>query len=151
MINATDIKALRDQTGLSVMQCKKALESSDGDMEKAILNLKEQGAAIASKKSDRELGSGVVSSYIHGGGAIGALVVLQCETDFVAKNEEFVNLAREIAMQLAAVPAETEEELLASPYIKDSSKTIGDLIQSGIQKFGENTRLGRFVRFAVGE
>lgn len=97
------IKQLRTETGVSVMQCKKALEEAGGDMEKAKVLLRKQSAKAASKKADRELGAGVVRSYIHGNGTVGAMVELNCETDFVAKNEEFVQLADDIAMHVAAM------------------------------------------------
>ena len=102
MITTDQVKELRDRTGISIMQCKKALEEASGDMEKALVLLKKKGAEIADKKSDRSLGAGVVASYIHSTGSVGAMVELWCETDFVAKNEEFKALAREIAMQIAA-------------------------------------------------
>ena len=96
------IKSLRDRTSLSIMQCKKALEEADGDMEKAVVILQKESKNVANKKSDRNLGAGVVASYIHGAGSVGAIVELSCETDFVAKNEEFKALAYDLAMQVAA-------------------------------------------------
>ena len=105
-ITTEQIKELRDATGVSVMQCKKALEEAGGDMAKALLLLKKKSADIAAKKGDRELGSGTVATYIHANGAVGAMVLLSCETDFVAKNEEFKILAYEIAMQIAAASPE---------------------------------------------
>ena len=103
MITTEQIKELRDQTGISVMQCKKALEEAGGDKDKAIIILNKKSSQIAEKKSDRTLGAGAVQSYIHAGGSVGALVELLCETDFVAKNEEFKTLAYNLAMQVAAV------------------------------------------------
>jgi elongation factor Ts len=107
------IKQLRDDTGISIMQCKKALEEAEGDMDKAKVILSKASAKSASKKADRDLGAGVVSSYIHAGGSVGSMVELLCETDFVSKNEEFIALAREIAMQVAATDPEyiTGEEI----------------------------------------
>src|SRR3989344_7071728 len=102
MITMEQIKELRDKTGVSVMQCKKALEESGGDMDKALIILRKKGSDIASKKSDRTLGSGRIASYIHGNGSIGSLVELSSETDFVSKNDEFYALAHDIAMQVAA-------------------------------------------------
>jgi elongation factor Ts len=102
-IEMEQIKALRDETGVSVMQCKKALEDAGGDIEKARMMLRKKSGEIAAKKSDRALGSGVVAAYIHGHGSVGAMVELACETDFVAKNEEFKQLAYEIAMHIAAI------------------------------------------------
>ena len=109
------IKQLRDETGVSIMQCKKALEEAGGDIEKAKVALRKISAQVAAKKSDRELGSGVVQAYIHAGNSVGAMVLLSCETDFVAKNEEFVKLAYDIAMHAAATAPEfvSREEVTA--------------------------------------
>lgn len=101
-ITSANIKELRDKTGISVMQCKKALEEADGDMDKAVIILKKKRSEAADKKSDRELGAGAIGSYLHNTNEVAALVFLGCETDFVSKNEEFVALARDIAMQVAA-------------------------------------------------
>ena len=100
------VKELRDLTGISVMQCKKALEEADGNKEKALVLLRKKGASVAAKKADRELKAGTVASYVHAGGTIGAMVVLSCETDFVSGNEEFKTLARDLAMQVAATAPE---------------------------------------------
>jgi elongation factor Ts len=101
-ITSTQLKELRDKTGISVMQCKKALEEAEGDMEKAVIILKKKRSEAAEKKSDRELGAGAIGAYIHNTNEVAAMVQLSCETDFVSKNEEFVALAKEIAMQVAA-------------------------------------------------
>lgn len=101
-ITSTHIKQLRDKTGISVMQCKRALEEAEGDMEKAVIILKKKRSEAADKKSDRELGAGAVGAYMHNTNEVAALVLLACETDFVSKNEEFIALAREIAMHVAA-------------------------------------------------
>ncbi len=152
-VSAQDIKQLRDRTGVSMMQCREALEEAAGDIEKAIEILQSKGAAVAAKKSGRDLGSGTVQSYIHGHGAVGSLVELLCETDFVAKNEEFQQLAKDIAMQIAATDEEIltagAEAILGQPSIKDPSRTIGMLIEGAVQKFGERTELGRFAKFAL--
>ena len=103
MATTEEIKALRDETGVSIMQCKKALEEAGGDVEKAKVLLRKQSAAIASKKADRTLGAGIASAYVHAGGSVVAAVVLACETDFVSKNEEFQKLAYQIAMHVAAM------------------------------------------------
>lgn len=105
-ITTADVKKLRDETGISIMQCKKALEEAQGDMEKARVILEKQSKAVASKKADRELGAGTVASYVHNTGTVGAMVELLCETDFVARNEEFKALAYDIAMQIAATSPE---------------------------------------------
>ena len=102
-VSSDQLKELRDQTGISVMQCKKALEEAEGDMQKALVLLKKKGAEVAEKKSDRELGAGVIGVYTHNTNEVAAMVHLACETDFVAKNETFVQLARDIAMQIAAM------------------------------------------------
>lgn len=101
-ITSTQLKELRDKTGISVMQCKKALEEAEGDMDKAVIILKKKRSEAAEKKSDRELGAGAVGVYIHNTNEVASMVLLSCETDFVSKNEEFVALAREVAMHVAA-------------------------------------------------
>ncbi|MFH1402609.1 MAG: elongation factor Ts [Patescibacteria group bacterium] len=111
MITIDQVKELRDKTGISVMQCKKALEETDGDAEKAIIILNKQSKAIAEKKAGRSLASGVVQAYVHAGGGVGSMVELLCETDFVAKNEEFKTLAYDIAMHITATnPAFLKKE-----------------------------------------
>mgnify|MGYP001593228406 FL=1 len=149
MITTEEIKALREETGLSIMQCQKALEEAGGDKSKAIAILKAKGAEIASKKGDRALGAGVVNSYIHTGETVGVLLEHLCETDFVAKNPEFKSVAKDIAMHIAAMKPEDTTELLGQPFIKDSTKTIGDLINNTVQKFGERTEVGHFTRFSI--
>ena len=105
-ISTEAVKALRDKTGISVMQCKKALEEAGGDMEKALVLLRKKGATVAAKKADRTLAAGAIGSYVHTTGAIGAMVMLSCETDFVSNNQEFKDLARDLAMQVAATSPE---------------------------------------------
>jgi len=147
MITTEQIKELRDRTGISVAQCKKALEEGGGDMDKALAILKTQGAAIAEKKSSRVLAAGKVSAYIHSNGNMGTLVEVHSETDFVAKNPEFKILADDLAMHIAAMNPVDSVELLEQPFIKDPSLTIKDLIQNHVQKFGERIEIVRFVRF----
>jgi len=118
MISTDQVKELRERTGLSIMQCKKALEESSGDMEKAIIILRKNSASIAGKKADRTLGAGTIASYIHGEGTVGAIVELSCETDFVAKNEEFKALAYDLAMQVAA----TDPQFIKMEEIGDDAK-----------------------------
>ena len=149
MATTEEIKKLREETGLSIMQCQKALEEAGGDRDRAIALLKTKAAEIASKKSDRILGAGVVSAYIHAGDTVGVLLELLCETDFVAKNPEFKSVAREIAMHVAAMKPENTAELLEQPFIKDPSKKIGDLVNNTVQKFGERTEIGHFVRYSL--
>lgn len=120
MITTEQIKELRDQTGVSVMQCKKALEEADGSLEKALVILRKKSSEIAAKKGDRSLGSGAVASYIHSTGTVGTLVLLSSETDFVSKNEEFRRLAYDIAMHVAA----TNPEFLSMADVDEVSKTL---------------------------
>ena len=118
MVTTDEIKQLRDKTGVSVMQCKKALEEAGGDMEKALIILAKQASASAEKKSERDLGAGTIAAYIHGEGSVGAMVELSCETDFVAKNEDFKKLAYELAMQVAA----TNPKYLSEDDVDDQAR-----------------------------
>ncbi len=147
MITTEQIKDLRERTGISISQCKKALEDAGGDMTKALEALKAQGAAIAAKKADRALGSGVVSAYIHSNKRMGALIEIHSETDFVANNPEFKALADDIAMHVAAMVPTDLLELAEQPFVKDPSQTVADLIKLHIQKFGERIEVARFSRF----
>jgi elongation factor Ts len=164
-IKAELVKELRDKTGISIMQCRKALEEAGGDISKAMTILSQNSAEIAGKKEGRTLGAGYVATYVHATGTIGTMVELLCETDFVAQNEEFRKLARDIALHATAtnpeylkatdVPAGSDAiangaVLLDQPFIKNPEMTITNLIQGMIQKFGEKMELSRFVRFSVG-
>ncbi len=144
------LKSLREETGVSLAACREALFQSGGDLTKAREFLTARGAAVAEKKSTRTLGAGTVASYVHGG-KIGALVELCAETDFVAKHEEFVELANDLAMQVAALSPANSEELLAQPSIKKPEVTIADLVTALIQKFGERITVGQIARIAVGD
>lgn len=148
MITTEQIKELREKTGISIAQCKKALEEAGGDMAKALEWLKAKSAEIADKKADRELGAGVVSAYIHGD-KIGAMITLQTETDFVSKNPEVKALADDIAMHVSAMMPADVAELLTQPFIKNPDQTVGDLIKTAIQKFGERVEVGQIVRIEV--
>lgn len=191
-ITTENVKKLRQQTGVSVMQCKKALEEADGDMEQAKVIIQRKSKEAADKKAERELGAGVVQAYVHTNNTVGAIVELSCETDFVAKNEEFRTLAYDIAMHIvasnpvykdkASIPEEdwenakkaieselegtpedkreqimdgklnayfSEKLLMEQPFVKDSEKTIGNMIEEAIQKFGENTDVTGFARFSI--
>jgi len=148
-ISTEEIKALREETGLSIMQCKKALEDANGDKTQALALLKEKGAEIASKKGDRNLGAGVVVAYVHQGDTVGVMLELLCETDFVAKNPDFKAVGKDIAMHIAAMSPENTAELLEQPFIKDPSKKISDMINGTIQKFGERTEVGNFIRYSI--
>lgn len=195
-ITADMVKKLREETGAGVLDCKKALEQTDGDFEAAAEILREKGLAAAAKKSTREAHEGIVGSYIHMGSKVAALVEVNCETDFVARTEEFQTLARDLAMQVVAsrpryvhrneIPADVLEEerasvaasgegsgksadvvekmidgkmekfyaeavLLDQPFIKDPSKTVGNLITESIAKLGENVVVRRFARIEIGE
>ncbi len=159
------VKELRDASGSGVMDAKRALEEAEGDMTQAAAILRERGLAAAAKRAERETGQGVVDTYIHAGGRIGALVEVNCETDFVANTDEFRSLVHEIAMQVAAMNpavvsaddreaglegADDEVALLSQPWVKDASKTISDLVQDSMAKTGENIRVRRFARFELG-
>lgn len=148
-ITTDQIKKLRDETGVSVMQCKKALEEAAGDLEKAKIILRKISKQSADKKADRTLGAGVVVSYIHSNGTVGAIVEFLCETDFVARNEEFKTLAKDIAMHITAMNPENLEELLNQDFIKSPEKIIKNLVEEAVQKFGERTEIGRFARFSI--
>lgn len=175
-ITASQVKELREQTGAGIMECKRALEETGGDVAKAIALLKQQGLAKAEKKTGRAASQGIIEPYIHGGGRIGSLVEVNCETDFVARTADFRALAHDLAMQVAAtapryvsldeVPeaawAELEKEfgsrelattgavLLEQPFIKDGKLTVQDLVRDHIAKLGENIIVSRFARFEVG-
>lgn len=151
MVTVEQIKALRDETGVSIAQCKQALESAGGDLAKAREALGEKSAEIAAKKSTRSLGAGVIGLYLHTGSTIGVLVELACETDFVAKNEQFSALANELAMHVAAFQPPAVEDLLAQPFIKDPGIVVADVIKNLTQKFGERVEVIRFVRLEVGQ
>jgi len=194
-IKPEDVKKLREQTGAGIMDCKRALESSGGDYEKAALWLREKGLSTAAKKAGRAAREGIVTSYIHHGSRLGVLLELNCETDFVARTDDFQQLARDLAIQVAGmapvyvsrddVPSEVIEEqkrlfavdaerdgrpadriptivegklnkwleaicLLEQPY-RDTDLKIADLINEKVALLGENIRVARFARMAVGE
>ncbi len=186
------LKELRNETGVSVMQCKKALDEAEGDMSKARVILQKKGSEAAAKKADRTLGAGCVDAYVHSTGEVAAIVNLECETDFVSKNEDFKTLTRNIAMHVAAQapkfisrddidegaiktarevfakevkdkPKEMQEKILEGklnsyfreivlmeqPFIKEPDKTIGDLVNGAVQKFGEKVVIGEISRVSV--
>lgn len=175
-ITAEMIKALREETGAGILDCKVALAASDGDMEGAREILRKKGLAVAAKVAGREAREGQVESYIHSGGRMGVLLELNCETDFVARTEEFRTLAHDLALQVAAadpryispqeVPPEVWERekanypsaedyyrevcLLSQPFVKDQGMTVGELITQVQAKLGENIALRRFVRYELG-
>ena len=160
------IRSLREQTGAGFLECKQTLQATDGDMDKAMEALRLKGHAQAAKRAERAITQGLIESYIHTGGRVGALVELACETDFVARTSEFQELAHDIAMQVAAMaPAyldqnEIEEgesrpaaqvSLLQQPFIKDNSRSVGEMVQELAAKVGENVKVLRFARLALGE
>lgn len=140
-ITVDQIKTLREETGAGIMDVRRALTESDGDVQKAKAWITQKGLTRAAEKSDRETEAGYVFSYVHFNGRVGALVKLACETDFVAKTDDFQNLGKEVAMQVASMKPETVEELLKEDYLRDSSKTIEVLIKGVSGKTGENVRV----------
>ena len=194
-ISAEAVRDLRERTGAGMMDCKRALEECGGDVEKAVLALREAGLAAAAKKAGRDAREGLVSSYIHTGGRVGVLLEINCETDFVARNEQFQKLVKDIAMQIAGlhplyvsqeqIPAAAleakraalledealakkpeairaqivegqlrkwfEEVCLLDQPVRDGDETVGQLITNAIATIGENIRVRRFVRYALGE
>ncbi|MBU1031924.1 translation elongation factor Ts [Patescibacteria group bacterium] len=144
------IKKLREQTGAGIADCKEALKESNGDMSKAKQWLKEKGFDRAKSKSGREVKAGLVEVYSHSG-KVGVLVELLCETDFVAKTDDFKNLAHELVLQIASMKPSSVEDLLSQEYIRDNSLTVDQLIKGVIGKLGENIQVGRFERIALGE
>jgi len=164
-ISTDTIKGLREKTGAGIMDCKKALTEAKGDIEKAVQLLNERGIALAQKKSERVAEQGLIEAYVHLGGKIGVLVEVNCETDFVARTDEFKDLAHNLALQVAAMCPEcvSEEEmtkdtdvdpktacLMLQPYIKDPTKTIQEVVTEIIARTGENIKVRRFVRFELG-
>lgn len=143
-----DIKELREKSGAGVMECKEALEDAGGNFEAALQLIEKRGFLKADKKSGRQTAAGLISSYIHND-RIGVLLEINCETDFVARLDDFRNLARNIAMQIAAMDPKDVEALLAQPYIRDESMIVADLIKNAIAKIGENIQVARFCRYAL--
>ena len=165
-ITTEQIRALRDLTGAGIMDCKRALEEAQGDIEKASQAIMVAGIAKVEKKSDREAREGVVESYIHSGGRIGSLVELNCETDFVSRLPEFKRLAHDLTMQVAAMAPKYVDKseipdgddsdpevvcLMQQSFIKDDSKVMQELVTELAARVGENVRVKRFARFALGD
>lgn len=175
MVTTEDIRRLREETGAGVMECKRALQESGGDIDQATLCLREKGLLKVQSKSERTAKEGLVEPYIHGEGRLGVLVEVNCETDFVARNDEFKQFVHNVAMQIAAtdpgylkredvpkedlaeVPESQREKfykescLLEQPYIRDESVTIGQMMNDLIAKIGENIVVRRFTRYALGQ
>lgn len=144
------LKKLRNELGVSLADCRKALEETENNYERAKEWLKAHGLEKAAKKSDRETTQGLINSYIHQNGRVGVLVEILCETDFVARTQDFKNLTHELGMQIAAMKPKTVADLLKQEYIRDSSMTIEKLVKSVIAKLGENITVKKFQRFEVG-
>jgi elongation factor Ts len=149
MISAQVVKELRERTGAGMMDCKKALGETNGDMEKAIELLREKGLAAAAKKAGRVAAEGIVKTYISEDNKVAGIVEFNCETDFVAANEEFITVAENIAKQVAATKATTVEELVEEKYIADENVTIKEAVTALIAKLGENMTVRRFQKFAI--
>jgi len=149
MVTAEQIKQLRQKTGFSIMECKEVLEKAEGDQVKALKLLAKKGGEKAIKKAQREVKQGLIESYIHNNSKIGVILELNCETDFVARNEEFKSLAHDLAMHIAATDPKDSKELLVQSFIKDEEKTIQDLINDIVGKLGENIKIGKFVRLEI--
>jgi elongation factor Ts len=149
-ISADDIRKLREATGAPVMRAKKLLEELNGDMQKAEEILMKEGFEKTEKRLDRETSQGIIDTYIHHSGKMAVMVELLCETDFVAKNELFRELAHNISIQVASLGTTDKEKLLEEDFIKDPSRKVGDMIKEVIAKTGENVQLGRVIRLELG-
>ncbi|PJE51469.1 MAG: elongation factor Ts [Candidatus Yanofskybacteria bacterium CG10_big_fil_rev_8_21_14_0_10_36_16] len=143
------IKKIRDMTGFSIGQIKKALEESGGDQARALDILKAHGAVVAAKKESRSTEQGLIGSYVHANGKIATVVSVLCETDFVAKNPMFQELTHEIAMHITAMNPKDVAELLGQEYIRDQSMTIEEFMNQFIAKLGENIKIGKFMRLEI--
>lgn len=145
-----DITELREMTGMGLSDIKKALDEADGDRSKAMAALRERGAHIMAKKSDRTAGEGVIEAYVHAGRA-GVIVEINCETDFVSRSESFKAFAHDVALQIASMNPATIEELLEQPFVKDSKLTIGEYLRDTTSMLGEKIIISRFTRYGLGE
>lgn len=143
------VKKIRNETGLGIMEIKMALEEASGDEKKAKEILKAKGLKKAETKTERETHQGRVATYTHSTGKIGVMVELLCETDFVAKHEDFMELTKDICLQIAAMDPKDTDELLKQEFVKDASMTIEEKIKGLVVKFGENMKLTRFARFEI--
>jgi elongation factor Ts len=149
MVSADNVKKLRDKTGASMMDCKKALVEAKGDEEKASKILQEKGRVTAMKKSERKAEEGIIEAYIHTNKKVGVLLKLKCETDWVARNSEFRELAHELAMHIAGMDSKNEKSLLEEPYVKNPEITVKNLIDEKIAKLGENIKVAEFTRYEL--
>jgi len=149
MITIDQIKKLREETQVSISECKKALAEANGDFQRAKELLKEWGKDLVKKKTERDARQGIIESYIHSNKKIGVMIELCCETDFVAKNPDFQRLAHELTLQIAATCPSEENSLLDQSWIKDETKTIKDLLDEYITRLGENIIIKRFIRYEI--
>lgn len=149
-VTVEQIKSLREKTGMGVMDVRRALEESRGDGEKACELLKKWGIAKSEKKADRDTKAGIIQSYIHGEGKVGVLLELLCETDFVARTDDFKNLAHELCLQISSMNPKDVKALMSQEYIRDNSLKIESLVKQIIGKLGENIVVSRFVRYYLG-
>jgi elongation factor Ts len=150
-VTVNQIKKLREKTGCGVADCRQALEESGGDLKKAQGILKEKGVAVARKRAGKEANQGLVETYVHNEGKIGVMVEVNCETDFVARTDDFKKFVHELAMQIAAMKPKDVDELLTQTYIRDQEKTIKDLLKETLAKTGENIKIKRFCRYELGK
>ena len=159
--SVADIRAIRADTGAGVMDIKRAIEDAEGDLDKARDLLGQRGSQFSATRAERETKEGLVSAYVHPGRPLGALLELNCETDFVARTDDFTTLARDIAMHIAAMgptrisdqenrdPDDDGPALLTQPWFRDGSQTVEQVIQAAVAKLGENIQVGRFSRFEI--
>lgn len=159
--SVADIRAIRADTGAGVMDIKRAIEDAEGDLDKARELLGQRGSQFSAKRAERETKEGLVSAYVHPGRPLGALLELNCETDFVARTDDFTTLARDIAMHIAAMaptrisdddtpdPDDDGSALLTQPWFRDGSQTVEQVIQMAVARLGENIQVGRFSRFEI--
>lgn len=150
-ITTEQVKKLREKCGAGVMECRRALEAAKGKEEKALEIIRERGLKVAEEKKERATKQGVIDCYSHSNGRIVSVVELLCETDFVARNEEFRTIAHELAMQVAAMKPKSVKELLGQAYIREPNITVADLLNGLVAKIRENIRIGRIARFELGE
>jgi elongation factor Ts len=149
VVTIEKIKNLRDKTGVSISECKKALEEAKGNIDLAKEILKKKGKEFAQKQSEREVKEGLIATYLHPDKQIGVILELNCETDFVARSEDFQKLAHELCLQIAAMNSQDVDSLFSQPWIKDETKIVKDLIDSYIAKLGENIVVKRFTRYEI--
>ncbi len=149
--SVADIKKLREDSGAGMLDCKKALDEANGDYAQAKEIVRKKGLAKAEKKADRETKEGYIASYVHANNKVASMVEILCETDFVARNQEFQSMARDVAMHIVATNPDTVEMLLKEPFVKDPDKTVEVLVKEVSGKIGEKFVVNRFVRYEVGE